>query len=31
MFAVYANHADVDNPLAALRIGEQPEPDGEES
>jgi NADPH:quinone reductase-like Zn-dependent oxidoreductase len=27
MFAIYAAHADVDNPLAALRIGSQPEPD----
>ena len=26
MFAVYAKHADPDNPLAALEIGEQPEP-----
>jgi NADPH:quinone reductase-like Zn-dependent oxidoreductase len=26
MFSVYANHADVDDPLSALRIGEQPEP-----
>jgi NADPH:quinone reductase-like Zn-dependent oxidoreductase len=25
MFAVYADHADADNPLAALRIGAQPE------
>src|SRR6202521_1398514 len=27
MFAVYADHADVDDPLSALCIGEQPEPD----
>ena len=27
MFAVYAVHADVDDPLSALRVGEQPEPD----
>jgi NADPH:quinone reductase-like Zn-dependent oxidoreductase len=27
MFAVYADHADADNPLAALRIGTQPEPE----
>ena len=27
MFAVYAVHADVDDPLSALCIGEQPEPD----
>jgi NADPH:quinone reductase-like Zn-dependent oxidoreductase len=26
MFAVYATHADPENPLAALKIGEQPEP-----
>ena len=26
MFAVYATHADPDNPLAALKIGERPEP-----
>ena len=26
MFSVYATHADVDDPLSALRIGEQPEP-----
>jgi NADPH:quinone reductase-like Zn-dependent oxidoreductase len=26
MFAVYATHADPDNPLAALKIDEQPEP-----
>jgi NAD(P)-dependent dehydrogenase (short-subunit alcohol dehydrogenase family) len=26
MFSVYAIHADVDDPLSALRIGEQPEP-----
>jgi NADPH:quinone reductase-like Zn-dependent oxidoreductase len=26
MFAVYADHADVNNPLSGLRIGEQPEP-----
>jgi NADPH:quinone reductase-like Zn-dependent oxidoreductase len=26
MFAVYADHAEVDNPLSALRIGQQPEP-----
>jgi len=26
MFAVYATHADPDNPLAALRIGDRPEP-----
>jgi len=27
MFAVYADHAEVDNPLLGLRIGEQPEPE----
>src|SRR6202521_99649 len=27
MFAIYADHADVDDPLSALCIGEQPEPD----
>ena len=27
MFAAYATHADLDDPLSALRIGEQPEPD----
>jgi NADPH:quinone reductase-like Zn-dependent oxidoreductase len=27
MFAVYALHADKDDPLSALRLGEQPEPD----
>jgi NADPH:quinone reductase-like Zn-dependent oxidoreductase len=27
MFAVYASHADIDDPLSALRVGEQPEPD----
>jgi NADPH:quinone reductase-like Zn-dependent oxidoreductase len=27
MFAVYADHGDDNNPLAALRVGEQPEPD----
>jgi NADPH:quinone reductase-like Zn-dependent oxidoreductase len=26
MFAVYATHADPDNPLAALKIGDRPEP-----
>ena len=26
MFADYATHADPDNPLAALKIGERPEP-----
>ena len=26
MFSVYATHADADDPLSALRIGEQPEP-----
>jgi len=26
MFSVYATHAAVDDPLSALRIGEQPEP-----
>jgi NADPH:quinone reductase-like Zn-dependent oxidoreductase len=26
MFSVYATHADVNDPLSALRIGEQPEP-----
>ena len=26
MFAVYATHADPENPLAGLKIGEQPEP-----
>ena len=26
MFSVYATHADVDDPLSALRIGEQPKP-----
>jgi NADPH:quinone reductase-like Zn-dependent oxidoreductase len=26
MFAVYADHGEVDNPLLALRIGQQPEP-----
>jgi hypothetical protein len=26
MFAVYASHADPENPLAALKIGERPEP-----
>src|SRR5258708_5498557 len=26
MFAVYATHADPENPLAALKIGERPEP-----
>jgi NADPH:quinone reductase-like Zn-dependent oxidoreductase len=27
MFAVYALRADIDDPLSALRLGEQPEPD----
>src|SRR6202163_1189255 len=27
MFAVYALHANIDDPLSALRLGEQPEPD----
>jgi len=27
LFAAYATHADLDDPLSALRIGEQPEPD----
>jgi len=27
MFAVYATHAAPDDPLTALRIGEQPDPD----
>jgi len=27
MFAVYASHAEIDNPLSALRVGEQREPD----
>ena len=27
MFAVYADHGDADNPLSALRIGEQPDPE----
>jgi hypothetical protein len=26
MFAIYATHADPENPLAALKIGERPEP-----
>src|SRR6266571_1195865 len=26
MFAVYATHADPNNPLAALKIGDRPEP-----
>ena len=26
MFAVFALHADIDDPLSALRLGEQPEP-----
>ena len=26
MFAVYATHADPENPLAALKIGDRPEP-----
>jgi len=30
MFAVYATHADPDNPLAALEIGERPEPNAPE-
>jgi hypothetical protein len=27
MFAVYASHANIDDPLSALRLGEQPEPE----
>jgi NADPH:quinone reductase-like Zn-dependent oxidoreductase len=27
IFAAYAAHADVDNPLSALRAGERPEPE----
>ena len=27
MFAIYATHADANDPLAALKIGERPEPD----
>ena len=27
MFSVYATHSDADDPLSALRLGEQPEPD----
>src|ERR1700736_1774865 len=30
MFAVYASHAEIDDPLSALRVGEQPEPDVQE-
>jgi NADPH:quinone reductase-like Zn-dependent oxidoreductase len=30
MFAVYASHAEIDDPLSALRVGEQPEPDAQE-
>jgi hypothetical protein len=30
MFAVYASHADNDDPLSALCVGEQPEPDVQE-
>ena len=30
MFAVYASHAEIDDPLSALRVGEQPEPDAQQ-